>query len=1250
MWDSPAPGRKRSAARALFAIAFTAMLLNGPAARASGPAELALSRATGRQVTLRDLDSLLAAGRYGAAVAPALELAATLGPNAPADSNATASLDQVVAALLAGGHGADSLTVELAGRAMRAHAKPQRVGAVPPGAAVTAWARCLATRGDDAAAAAFERGLAIEAARSTPDSLRVAEALEWLGRAQIERGDAAGASGPIVRALAIREHALGTQHRDVARSLDALALDLFELGDFPKARAAAESALAIREKALPARHPEIAESLDRLGTILQARVEWGDDKLMRGVLKFIRNRVQPKHSTLVWDFFNSATESNNQPKDFARAGRCFDRALSIRVEMLGPLHPETATSALNLGRHRQVLGDEYQAMGHLRRALAIREQAFDAPHPAVAEALDAIGDLLVDDRNPVAARPYFERALAIQGRTLGPDDPQVASSLLGLAHALAAVGDATPAAEYARRALVIREKRLGPDHPLVGEALIAVADLDHDAGDDAAADPRYARALALVEKFYGPEHPRVADACESWALARRDRDDLDGARPLLDRALAIRKRAFGDEHPDVGRTLNEMVWVNNTTDGDNILRNAAYIFGLNYGSGHPAIAECRRDQALLNWWNGAADSAAVTSAVIAEEERQRVLMASLASLPERQALALCARTPRSLDLALTQPFESDPFLTSRVINALIASRGLVLDELGVRRLGALDSDTASVRLEAAYQEASGRLASMMVRGHGSQSATLYRQLIADAEHDREQAERALGDHASSRRNPLRRVGVSQVDAALAKGAAIVSFVRYERYEFVKPNRTLLQSLVNNSSHTFKEPLRPRDYRLVPSYIAIVTRRDRSRMKAMFTNFKTAMLSHAEESNFDPHATVVRQVVRLGDAAEIDSLAARWVDAASRGPLRLPSEPADRAILSVGQALRKRIWDPLAKGFGASDRVFIVPDGTLQLVNFAALPAADGSYLIERPPLIHLLSTERDLALVAAAPAAGGRLLALGGPDYDDACAAESVATRVDDDSLLSRGAPRCVDFSAMRFPPLPAATGEVEEIGHLWRTLGDSTASRAVTLTGARACEGEFKLRARGNAVIHLATHGFFVPASCSRIATEAAAEPTSRQTQQELHTTANAANPLTLCGLVLAGANRRAEALPGWDDGILTAQEVAALDLRGTQWVVLSACESGVGEVVSGEGVFGLRRAFQMAGARTQIISLWSVADDPTREWMNSLYQAHFVKGVSTMEAVRTASLARLTELREHGLSTHPYYWAAFVASGDWR
>ncbi len=135
-----------------------------------------------------------------------------------------------------------------------------------------------------------------------------------------------------------------------------------------------------------------------------------------------------------------------------------------------------------------------------------------------------------------------------------------------------------------------------------------------------------------------------------------------------------------------------------------------------------------------------------------------------------------------------------------------------------------------------------------------------------------------------------------------------------------------------------------------------------------------------------------------------------------------------------------------------------------------------------------------------------------------------------------------------------------------------------------------------------------------------------------------------------MAGANRRRTAQQLTDDGILTAEEIAALDLRAAQLVVLSACDTGLGEVRAGEGVFGLRRAFRVAGARSLVTSLWAVDDEAALSWMMDFYDRRLVQGSSILESVHLATAERLAARRAKGQTTHPFYWAGFVAAGDWR
>lgn len=134
---------------------------------------------------------------------------------------------------------------------------------------------------------------------------------------------------------------------------------------------------------------------------------------------------------------------------------------------------------------------------------------------------------------------------------------------------------------------------------------------------------------------------------------------------------------------------------------------------------------------------------------------------------------------------------------------------------------------------------------------------------------------------------------------------------------------------------------------------------------------------------------------------------------------------------------------------------------------------------------------------------------------------------------------------------------------------------------------------------------------------------------------------------LALAGANHGRTSARDENDGLLTAGEVVGLDLNGVDWVVLSACQSGVGEQWPLEGALGMRRAFHLAGARAVISSQWNVSDESTKDWMRALYRARATDGPSASHAVHAASCAVLAARRKAGRDTSPFYWAAFSATG---
>jgi CHAT domain-containing protein len=355
---------------------------------------------------------------------------------------------------------------------------------------------------------------------------------------------------------------------------------------------------------------------------------------------------------------------------------------------------------------------------------------------------------------------------------------------------------------------------------------------------------------------------------------------------------------------------------------------------------------------------------------------------------------------------------------------------------------------------------------------------------------------------------------------------------------------------------------------------------------------------------------------LGEAAPLEAAIQTLRRALADPDLTHDPKPAARV-------LDRLLMLPIRKLLGDTRWVFVSADGPTHLVPFAALVDENDHYLVERY-LFSYVNTGRDLLRFAEKPISSREVpLVLANPAFDDSSApAAPEATH--------RGV-RSIDMVTQRLLPLGGTAAEAKTIHALF--------PESRVLTGADATEEALKA-VHAPRILHLATHGFFLPE-------QPASEVLLRGTGNEPTAAERAAilqreNPLLRSGIALAGFNQRKS---GIDDGVLTALEVAGLDLYGTRLVVLSACETGIGQASSGEGVYGLRRALSMAGAETQVMSLWQVDTGRTRELMQ-LYYCRLRARAGRSESMRNVQLAMLSNPE----TSHPNLWASFIVSGDWR
>jgi CHAT domain-containing protein len=346
-------------------------------------------------------------------------------------------------------------------------------------------------------------------------------------------------------------------------------------------------------------------------------------------------------------------------------------------------------------------------------------------------------------------------------------------------------------------------------------------------------------------------------------------------------------------------------------------------------------------------------------------------------------------------------------------------------------------------------------------------------------------------------------------------------------------------------------------------------------------------------------------------------------------VKLSQEPPNINVLRNGaKALYELVIQPVGPYLMGRKRLFVSPDGMLNLIPFEIFTTPEGRYLME-DYVINYVTAGRDIVRFQDTTVAKGGALIVADPDYDLGIKEKD---RVVGELKVAKALRGNVskDAKGLNFMRLPDTKLEADNIE---RILREKYGGEVRNYQDKKALE-EILFSRESPKVLHLATHGYFLR---DEEAKEVLGQGFDLQ-EMERAPGMGIENPMLRSGIVLAGVN--ASLREGRDDGMVSAEKILGLRLKGTEMVVLSACETGVGDVRSGEGVFGLRRAFILSGARTVVMSLWGVPSRETTELMTRFYTL-IAEGKTKAEALREAKLDMMQKKR------NPFYWGAFVLVG---
>jgi CHAT domain-containing protein/Tfp pilus assembly protein PilF len=824
------------------------------------------------------------------------------------------------------------------------------------------------------------------------------------------------------------------------------------------------------------------------------------------------------------------------------------------------------------------------------------------------------------------ALPLFERVIETRQRILGPDDRDLADVFFNLAVFYFYKGNYLKAEPLSNRALAIQEKTLGPEHSDVANSLNLLAGLYFNKGDYEKAEPLSNRALAIKEKALGPEHSDLAFYLNKLALIYDKKGEYHKAEPLYVRALAIREKTLGPEHPFLATSLNNLA-------------------NLYYKKGDYAKAESLHRRALTireKWLGPGHRSVAESLGNLANIYRDRKDYAQAEPLYLR-ALAIQEKTlgPQSPHIARTLNYLAMFYLAKGDIARSIAiqSRANAVTEYNL----SLNLDPGSERQKLAFLALVSEQTDFTLSLH-SQAApdnpqalnlaftTLLRRKARglDAMTDTIAAlrlhatprDKELFDRLADARSQLAELTLRESGATLPETSTAQLRPLEERVE-------TLEAELSIRSAEFRAQAQPITLAAVQAALPA---------DSVLVEFvvHTPWNTRAEKRRAPRYLAYVLSAqgqpkwADLGETAPIDRAVGAW-----RRALR---DPRRTNFKQLGRVVDEKVMRPvrslLGDRLGETSHLLIAPAGSLNHIPFAALVDEQNRYLVERFAISYL-TCGRDLLRLQTSEPSKNAPLVVANPAFGRVWPIAVRAAQSSGEGLAADQARVQIDPARIIFQPLPGTEYEALAI--------KAVLPEASVLLREQATEAVLK-QARAPRILHIATHGFFLGDQDS-LPKRAQSPVNNNQPRafnlQLSRRIAQVENPLLRSGLALAGANQGKN---GDDDGVLTALEAAGLDLWGTKLVVLSACDTGVGEVKKSEGVQGLRRALVLAGSESQVMSLWPVSDEGAKELMIEYYRA-LRQGEGRCEGLRQVQLRMLRSKYRR----HPFYWAAFIQSGEW-
>lgn len=1012
-----------------------------------------------------------------------------------------------------------------------------------------------------------------------------------------DKGDFKTATAKLRAAVATFEEELGENSAYLASARYALGAVLTEAGEAKSAVEECQKAEAVLAEVLGENHGETAMARNNLADAL---------------MKLGRPAEALRPAALALQTISGFGDENKSDQallagntglalgslsHYEAAREYLEYALKLAIEANGENHKDSARCYANLGELHVTMYEFKAAEESFAKAFRILERVSGRDHPVTTTAMMLYGEALVNNQKIPAGRKLIEEAARTSLLKRGPLNLSTIEADYSRARLALNVGDTATAKKLMTSVIQRARKRLEDDNPTILRLRRTLGEILYTEG---AYEPALAEIRDSTEgllALLGEENHQTIESINATGVCSAALGRLGAARVSFEQALRLGQKLLGPDHPD---TTTYMLNIGEVA-----------LMAKDYVAARPRIeaaieayqqdttvvrAETSDARTLLGYVDiGQNDTrAALRTFDIAARDTFKMMSTVLPALSEKEQLMfLNGRFRKMYDAWLTLSL-ADP--ENRAIAETVATwhlnmKGSSHELLATQARMARDSN--SISNKTAFKElvdVREKLARLSLRAVPPDARASHDEAIRALSANEERLSREIGSEAAKITQPREWLDLAEYRQQMPDRSVLVNFAR-----------------IRNANFQYSS--------------------ERTKWKG------------------DRYVAWVIPTEGVGNVAAVDLGLADSIDRRITTALQALHSPAAVANISIAgeseetanvrkelAALAGKVLQPLLPHIGDVDELILSPDGQLWTIPWSALPVSEERYALERFR-IRLAVSGREVSAKADVDDATNQTTApliVANPSFDMSAAGTRIVDNREANSRLRAINLRFSD-AFENAKPLPGTAAEAEAI----RGSVESFAGVAPQMYLQQTAEEAVVKSAHSPHCLVLSTHGFFFEA------TKASAGGNKLGGSGAV-----AENPLLRCGLLLAGCHHANTAPAGTDDGILTGMEIISSDLRNTELVVLSACETGLGDLRSGEGVAGLRQAFQLAGAKSVVASLWQVEDQATARLMDQFFK-NLADGMSKSEALRSAQITRIEARRERFGAAHPFFWAAFTLTG---